>query len=338
MSSFRTFANAFAALAIVVSLGTMAFVKLEGFSVTDALWLTFVTITTVGFGDIVPHTPAGRLIALFIIISGVSLFTYILSNVFSGLLEGQLAELWWRRRMIKKISRLENHIILCGAGRVGKEAAMELLREKVNFVVVEKDPERLNELRELGVQYIAGDATEDKVMQLVNLENASGLITTLPEDTGNLFITISTKALNPNIKVVARANRPENIKKMQRAGADLVICPSAIAGVRMALSVLKPASVSYVQTLVDSRDVSIELEEIFLDSRSPLAGTELKNSGLREKYNILLLAIKREKEIILNPMPEEAFRPGDILIVLGAAESLSRLENEALGINQARTP
>lgn len=233
--------------------------------------------------------------------------------------------------MMKRISRLENHIILCGAGRVGKEVALELVREKVKFVVIEKDPEKLNELRELGVQYIAGDATEDKVMQLVHMESASGLITTLPDDTGNLFITMSAKTINPKIRVVARANRPENIKKMERAGADQVICPSAIAGVRMALSVLKPASVSYVQTLVDSREVNIELEEIFLDSASPLVGTDLKNSGLRENYNILLLAIKRNEDVILNPSPDEVFQPGDVLIVLGTAESLSKLELDALG-------
>lgn len=331
MSSLRTFINAFVALVLVVSLGTLAFVKIENFTPMDALWLTFITVTTVGFGDIVPHTTAGRAVALFIVISGVSLFTYVLSNVFSGLLEGQLVELWWRRKMMKRISRLENHIILCGAGRVGKEVALELVREKVKFVVIEKDPEKLNELRELGVQYIAGDATEDKVMQLVHMESASGLITTLPDDTGNLFITMSAKTINPKIRVVARANRPENIKKMERAGADQVICPSAIAGVRMALSVLKPASVSYVQTLVDSREVNIELEEIFLDSASPLVGTDLKNSGLRENYNILLLAIKRNEDVILNPSPDEVFQPGDVLIVLGTAESLSKLELDALG-------
>ncbi|MCL5935607.1 MAG: NAD-binding protein [Firmicutes bacterium] len=168
-------------------------------------------------------------------------------------------------------------------------------------------------------------------MQLVHLESALGLITTLPDDTGNLFVTMSTKTINPGIKVIARANRPENIKKMERAGADQVICPSAIAGGRMALAVLKPASVSYVQTLVDSRDVSIELEEILLDDAAPLVGTDLKNSGLRENYNIILLAIKRDERVVLNPSPDETFLPGDVLIVLGATESLAKLEIDALG-------
>ncbi|MCL6477158.1 MAG: potassium channel protein [Peptococcaceae bacterium] len=335
MNSTKTFINASVGLLLIISLGTLAFVIFEGFTVADAVWLTFIAITTVGFGDIVPHTLSGRIITSLVVISGLGMFTYVLSNVFSGLLEGQLAELWWRRRMMKRIARLDNHIVLCGAGRVGKEVARELLREKVNFVVIEKDLEKLNELRELGVQYIAGDATEDKIMQMAHLENASGLVTTLPDDTGNLFVTMSAKTLNADIKVIARANRPENVNKLQRAGADQVICPSAIAGVRMALSVLKPASVSYVQTLVDSRDVNIELEEIFLGFGSPLIGAELKNSGLREKYNILLLAIKRGQDIVLNPSPDEVFIPGDVLIVLGAGESLSKLESDVIGHEQA---
>lgn len=334
MSSVKTYTKVFLGLLLITTLGTLSFVVFEGLTVLDALWLTVITMAAVGYGDIVPHTLAGRISAMLLVISGVGLFTYMLSSVFSIFLEGQLAELWWRRKMMKKISRLENHIVLCGAGRVGKEVAMELLREKVNFVVIEKDPEKLNELRELGVQYIAGDATEDKIMQMVNLENASGLIITLPDDTSNLFITMSTKTVNPGIKVITRENRPENIKKMERAGADQVICPSAIAGVRMALAVLKPASVSYVQTLVDTRDVNIELEEIHLSEGSSLAGTTLKNSGLREKHNILLLAIKRNDKIILNPSPEETFSPGDLLIVCGTGESLSNLEIEAIGDNK----
>jgi len=331
LSSMNTFLKILLGLLTMTAVGTMAFMELEGFSAMDAIWLTVITMAAVGYGDIVPHTTAGRLAAMVMIIGGVGLFAYLLSTIFSGLLEGQLLELWWRRKMVKKIAKLDNHIILCGAGRVGKEVAAELLREKVDFVAVEKDPEKLNELREMGIQYIAGDATEDKVMNAVHLETAAGLITTLPDDSSNLFITMSTRTVNPHIKIITRANRPENVNKMRKAGADQVICPSAIAGARMALSVLKPASVSYVQTLVDSRDVNIELEEILLGSGSSLTGTDLKNSGLRQKYNILLLAIKRNEEIILNPMPDETFNPGDLLIVCGAAESLAKLEVDALG-------
>ncbi|MCL5056480.1 MAG: NAD-binding protein [Actinobacteria bacterium] len=330
MPSKSVFIKVPAILFLLVALSILAFMKFENLSASDALWLTVITMATVGYGDYVPHTMAGRATAMFIVIGGVGLYTYALSSIFTGLLEGQLAELWWRKRMMKKISKLENHIILCGAGRVGKEVAHGLLKGKVNFVVIESDPARLDDLREMGVQYVAGDATEDKVLDAVHLESASGLIITLPDDTSNLFITITSKSLNPDLKVITRANRPENINKMVRAGADQVICPSAIAGARMALSALKPTSVSYVETLVDSKEVNIELEEIVLGSDSPLADVKLKDSSLREKYNVLLLAIKRDEDILLNPSPDESLKDGDILIVCGSAENLARLEIEVL--------
>ena len=325
------FIRVFAILGLLLLLSTLAFVKFENLSVSDAIWLTVITMATVGYGDLVPHTMAGRISAMLMIVGGVGLYTYILSSVFTGLLEGQLAELWWRKRMMKRISKLENHIILCGAGRVGKEVCHGLIKGKVNFVVIESDPDRLNELREMGVQYVAGDATEDRIMQAVQLESATGVIITLPDDTSNLFITMSSKTLNPSAKVIVRVNRPENIKKMERAGADQVICPSAIAGARMALSALKPTSVSYVETLVDSKELNIELEEILLNDSSRLVGAELKNSMLREKYNVLLLAIKRGGDILLNPSPDITFEKEDILIVCGATLSLAKLEADVIG-------
>lgn len=334
-SSFKVVLIGFVVLIMIILTGSLAFMKLENFSFPDAIWLTVITLTTVGFGDIVPVSPTGRLVALLLVICGVWLFTYVLSNIFSGLLEGQLIDIWGKRKMINRIKRLKNHIVVCGAGRVGHEVIMELLNERSTFVVLEKDEQKLQELQELGVLFIAGDATEDKNLQAANIETARGVIITLPEDAGNLFVTISCKNLNPGIRVITRANRPENQHKIKMAGADSVICPSAIAGNRMALSAIKPASVAYVQTLVETRNVNLELEELVLNHGSPLAGLKLKDSGLREKFGALVLAIKRDDIILVNPGPGESLLPGDTIIVCGSAEKLSKLESLAAGTGAA---
>ena len=333
MSSFRPIYVSIFILFAVISLGTVSFMHLESFCFMDALWLTLTAITTVGFGDIVPITVAGRLTTIFLVVSGVWLFTYAISTLFSGLLEGHLKDLWGRNVMKKKISKLKNHIVICGAGRVGREVITQLMHENIQFVAIEKNPEFLDELHELGVLYIIGDATEDKILHAAQIEHARGVIITLAEDTGNLFITMTCKNLENKLRIVVRANRPENIWKLQRAGADNVICPSAIAGNRMALSVTKPTSVAYVQTLVENREINLELEELMISKNSPLANREIKDSGLRENFNVQLLAIKRGNKTILNPAASEQIIDQDVLIVCGAAESLALLEKTAGGVD-----
>ncbi|WP_006523964.1 potassium channel family protein [Desulfoscipio gibsoniae] len=166
---------------------------------------------------------------------------------------------------------------------------------------------------------------------MARIEYAKGIIITLPDDTGNLFVTMSAKALNPKIKTITRANRPENIQKIKRVGANSVICPSSMAGSRMALSMIKPASVAYVQTLVETRHLNLEPEELVLSTNSPLVNVHLKDSGIREKFGTLVLAIKRSDSTIVNPDPKEKLLPGDILIICGSAENLYDLEKLAIG-------
>lgn len=333
MAPLRNIFYTFSALVIVITIGVICFIKLENMSFIDALWLVFVSITTVGFGDIVPSTDAGRLVTIFLIISGVGLFTYVLSAVFVGVTEGYIKNVWGQRKMLKKISTLENHIVVCGAGRVGKSVILELREGKDKFVIIEKELDRLEELRlEKEILFIAGDATEDKVLLSARVKHAKGVITTLPEDAGNLLITIACKDFNPAVRVVSRANRPESIIRLKRAGADIVICPSAIAGNRMALSVLKPASVAYVQSLIEEREIDLELEELSLAPGSSLAGKKIKDSHFREHYGIILLAIRRGNQDIISPKLEEELLPGDLLVLCGSSAQLARLEKLASGV------
>jgi voltage-gated potassium channel len=319
------------ALIFVILGGSLAFMLIEGFTFIDAVWLVIISITTVGFGDIVPKTVTGRIIVLFIVISGLWLFTYVFGNFFSSLVEGQLIDLWGNRKMMKKVQSLNNHIIVCGAGRVGYEVVMELKNHGTPFVVIEKEQQRFKNFQGKEILHIDGDATEDKTLELAGIQRAKGIIISLADDTGNLFVTMSARTLNPGLKIITRANKPENINKIKRAGANSVFCPSLMAGKRMALSIIKPASVAYVQALTDTNKVNLELEELILGTNSPMANVPLKDSGMREKFNTLLLAVKRDDETILNPDPDEVLLPGDIMIVCGPADELSNLEKLAIG-------
>lgn len=332
LPSIRPIIYAGTALFILVSGGIYGIIRLEGKNFMDALWLMIVSITTVGYGDVVPSTTAGRLMTMFIVVCGVGLLTYVLGTVFVGVLEGHLSDVWGKRKMMREIAKLNGHIVVCGSGRVGREVMAELLEEKQRFVVIEKDPVRLEELKSEGsVLFIAGDATEDKVLLSARVPQAKGVITTLPDDAENLLITIACKDFNPRVRVVARANRPESVIRLRRSGADTVVCPSSIAGSRMALASLKPASVALVQTLVEDRNIDLRLEELSLSESSPLAGKELKDSGIRENYGIMVLAIGRGKENIINPPPREMLQAGDLLILCGRAEGLASLEKVLTG-------
>lgn len=331
LGSFKSVFYAATALALLVAFTVIGLMKIEGFPFMDALWVTIISITTVGFGDKVPLTDAGRIILMISITSGVGLFTYLLGTTFVAIMEGHLKDIWGRRRMIKEITRMKNHIVVCGAGRVGRAVINELMEEKQNFVVIEKDQGRLEELQELGVPFLTGDATEDRMLLSAGVSRARGVITTLADDAGNLMITIACKDFNPGARVVARANRPESVIRLSRAGADIVVCPSAIAGNRMALASLKPASVAYVQTLIEEREVDLELEELILSEGSSLVGKELKDSRLREEYDVMLLAIKRGDQSIIHPDPSEKLQKGDVLILSGSSDRLTRLE-KSVGI------
>ncbi len=327
MSAKRTFLIVSIAFIVVVVAGGALLAVYENLSIVDGLWLSVVTVLTIGYGDLVPRTGAGKIVSVILVVWGFTLFTYLMSVFVSVLLEGKLTNVWGKRKMERQISRLMNHVVVCGGGRVGKAVVEQLLHERAPFVVIEKDPERVRELQDMGALTVTGDATDEKVLLDAGILRARSVITALPEDAGNVFITITCKDLNPKLNVVARVHRPEGEQRLRRAGAHTVVSPAAIAGNRMALAALKPASVEFIQTLFDRSNISLAMEEINVSEGSFLAHKALKDSRLREDFSIQVLAIIRSGRLIHPPDPEEVFLPHDTLLVFGPMDKLSAIES-----------
>jgi voltage-gated potassium channel len=331
VTSIRPIMYAFLFLMSFISSAVFYYYEFEQKSFMDAMWLTMSAVTTTGYSDVMPANKTGRIVAIFLSVLGFGFLTFVLSTFLTGMVEGRISGVWGKRKMAKEIAKLKNHIVVCGAGRVGREVVCELLQGKREFVVIEKDPVQLAELGEQGILHIAGDATEDRMLLAAGIKEAKGVITTLADDAENLMIIITCKDFNPEARVVARANRPESVIRMKRAGADTVVCPSAIAGNRMALASTKPTSVAVVETIVEDRNNSLNLEELIISEKSTLVGKEIRESRLRKDHGILVLAIKRGERNIINPDPTEKFLAGDLLVLCGTAEQLSKLESVITG-------
>jgi len=315
----------------IILTGTLALMYIEGWDFLQALWATMETVYAVGYGEYIPKSIEGKIVILFLMVVGIGIVAYGFGTIVSVIMEGQLKNIVGRRNMEKAIAKLENHIIVCGAGRVGTQIIQRLRKEGVPFVVIDQNEDLINGLIAEKVLAIQGDATEDEILQKVGIERARGLVTALPGDAANVFVTLTSKGLNPGISVVARAERFQSEEKLRRAGADKVIAPSVIGGRRMAISILKPVSVDFVETLMH-HGLEIEIEEIEISSQSPLVNKILKESGIKENTGSMVVAIQRDEQILSVPSAHEKIMAGDLLIVLGTRDQLGKLEKMAQGI------
>lgn len=317
----------------VAIIGIVGFMYIEGYSLLDAISVTIAIITTTntGFGDISPHTISGRIFTIIMVVIGVSMVAYAFGTIMGLVLEGHLKSFMGRAKMLKKIAALKDHIIICGAGRVGHQVISRLQKEKVSFVIIDRDEERSLKFLNEGLLVINDDATKDDVLRQAGIAHARGLISALPGDAENVFVTLTAKELNPRLVVVARSDLEESKTKLARAGADKVVSPSVMGGRRMAISILKPVSVDFVETLIHRPDMEIEIEEITVNPKSLLAGKEIKESQIKQKTGTMVVAIKRGDNIISNPSAEDIIIGADLLIVLGTREQLASLEALASG-------
>ncbi|AZJ23458.1 potassium channel protein [Bacillus wiedmannii bv. thuringiensis] len=312
-------------MTFVVILGTLGFMAIEEISLFQAFWMTMITVLTVGYGDAVPVTQAGKVFALLIIPVGVGIVTYAIGVVAAMIIEGNLFHAVRRKKMDKQIAQLQNHIIVCGCGRVGLQVVHELQEKKIPFVVVDKDESILEKEKLL---YVHGDATEDQVLHHAGISKATGLVAIVANDAENVFITLTARGLNDAIKIVARAEKPETEDKLKRAGANKVINPSSMAGIHIAKGIANPLTVHYIDTVLYGVEQSFVIEEIAVGKGSILASKSLLESDVRNQFDVTILAILRNGDVIHNPTGQEKLREHDMIIVFGSVEKLGQFEKE----------
>jgi len=317
-----------APLLVFLVIGPVGYIFLEETSFLDGLYLTIITISTVGYGDIAPTTVPGRFFTVLLIFSGVGYVMYIFSQITEAMVEGGLQRFVEKRRMQKKMTRLQDHYIVCGFGRIGQEICSILQENNRTFVVIENDDEVLRELDELGYIALQGDASDDDVLLKAGIKNARGLVAVVSTDAENLYITLTARGLNSQLFILTRSSgTPGVAKKLKRAGATKVISPYSIGARRMAQLIVRPTVVDFLDLAMQARELGLCMEELLVTKQASFIDKTLMQSGLRSKYDIIVVAIKRpDTPMIFNPGPDSKILQDDILIVLGDNQQISALE------------
>ena len=312
----------------VVIAGSAGYMLIEGWNCLDSLYMTVITIASVGYKEIHDLSPNGRIFTIILIISGVGSVTYALTTIAKIVVEGEIQEIFGRKRLEKKIKELKNHYIVCGYGRMGRIICRELKEKDIKFVVIEKEPDTFESAEETLV--LKGDATKDENLKEAGIEKARGLISVLPTDAENLFVVLSARELNPKLFIVARAGEEGSEQKLLRAGADRVVSPYHIGGLRIAHTVLKPAVVDFIEFATKSGNIDLQMEEITVQNNSKLAGLTLDECGIGRDLGIIVVAIKKASgDMKFNPTFRSAIKAGDTLIALGEIPKLKTLEDMA---------
>ena len=311
-----------------LAVGTLAFHVLEGWSILDSLYVTAQTVTTVGFGDLTPATRVGRAFTTVFMMIGVGIVLYALTAGVQSIVHSELLSTYGRAR---KMSKLRDHFIICGAGRVGSHLIRSLRAVDGTFIVLESDPKKVEELSDLGVSVLVRDATLEESLRDAGVEHARGLAACLPDDADNVYVVLTARDLNPNLHIVARAAEEQAESKLIRAGANRVVAPTIIGGHRMAMALTKPAVGDFLDS-VSANDLELGFEQVEVQSPSNLIGRKLSETTIRSELDIVVVSIRRNNgKVIFNPSGETRIENGDMLIAIGSAESLRRLNALAGG-------
>jgi len=313
-------------LAAIMAFGTLGYMIIEGWGVADSLYMTMITLSTIGFMEVHQMDTAGRIFTVVLILVGVGTVAYVFKTAIGIILEGEIREVLGRKKVNEKIRRLKEHYIICGYGRMGKQICSEFASAGFPFVVIEKYPEVVTEIQEKGYIAIQGDATQDDVIIAAGIERAKGLITVLTSDAENLYVVLSARGINSRLKIVTRTGEEGSEKKFKRAGADMVVSPYLIGASKIAESIFRPHISSFLETAVRRDGMGFRLDAVRIAEQSAYDGIRIMDSRIREELGVLIVAVKKEDGTMNTSLPPKTvLERGDLLICVGKPEQLEEL-------------
>jgi len=315
-------------LALLVTLGCLGYMAIEGWGFLDALYMTVITLATIGFQEVHPLSQPGKIFTMVLIVIGVSVLGYIVGSLAQIMFEGQFQRIMGRKKVEKRIEALRNHYIVCGFGRMGALICREFAAKPLPFVVVEKTPEVIEKLAADGHLFLRGDATDDDTLLKAGIKRAKGLISVVASDTENVYITLTARELNPDLFILARSGDEGSDIKLKRAGASKVISPYLIGGSRMAQAILRPNVVDFIEIATGREHLDLQMEEILIPQHSGFAGENLVSSGFRKETGVMIVGIKKaDGKMLFNPESHARIEAHDTLIVLGEPNAILKLED-----------
>jgi len=313
----------------VIFVATVLSYHALGYDWLDAVWMVVITVSSVGYGEQSEANPETKMLSIAVIVFGLSAAAYTIGGLLQMITEGELERALGRRKMTRDIERLKDHVVICGFGRMGEMLARDLKSMRRLFLIVDNDSERIADAETHRYLCLSGDATEEETLREAGIERASSLVTGLPNDAASVFITLTSRNLNPNLQIIARAEHPSTEKKLRQAGADRVVMPALVGARQMARLITRPSTADLMELVAETSFLDYELDEIAVPDDSKMAQVTVRETEAHRRHRLLVVAVKeKDGNMVLNPDAEYRFKSGDIVIFMGHTEDISRFREE----------
>jgi voltage-gated potassium channel len=315
-------------LVVAILLGTIGYHTLGGYGWREALWMVVITVSTVGYSEQSQSDAAVQLLTMVVILVGISSAAYTFTGFIQLALEGELEKTLGTRRMTRHVDKLQNHVIICGMGRSGRSLARELKQRGHKFVIVEKGEGRIEEARALEFPAICGNATEESVLREAGIDRARALVSSLPSDADNVFITLTARELNKNLLIIASAEHESTAKKLHQAGAQKVVMPARVSAIQMSRMILHPSTADLMELVAESSYLDLELDELSVPQHPGLVGVSVRETEAHRKHKLLVVAVRQENgDLIFNPDADYTFLENDLAIVMGSRAQIDQFRS-----------